>query len=61
MAEVQPDPTDTGTLRPKRKPLQKKGDAFEPMDVPEFEPYVMLPLGITPLDALGIFSQFLSD
>jgi hypothetical protein len=61
MAEVQPDPTDTGTLCPKREPLQKKGDAFKPMDVPEFEPHVMLPPGITPLDALGIFSQFLPD
>ena len=61
MAEVQPDLTDTGTLRPKRRPLEQKGDAFIPIDVPEFDSHVMLPSYITPLDALGIFSQFLPD
>jgi hypothetical protein len=61
MADVQPDPTDTGTLRPKRKPLQKTGDNFIPMDVPDFLSKVMLPPGIAPLDALGIFELFLPD
>ena len=56
MAEVQPDPTDTGTLRPKRRPLEQKGDAFIPIDVPEFDSHMMLPSHITPLDTLGIFS-----
>lgn len=61
MADVKPDPTDTGTLRPKRKPLQKTGDTFIPMDVPEFDPQVILPSHINALDALGIFSQFFPD
>ena len=61
MADVQPDSTDKGTLRPKRKPLQKAGDNFIPMDVPEFTSRVMLPSGVTPLDALSIFSLFFPD
>ena len=28
MVDVQPDPADTGTLRPKWKPLQKAGNEF---------------------------------
>jgi hypothetical protein len=58
MADIQSDPTDTGTLRPKRKPLQKTGDAFVPISVPEFSSKVMLLLGITSLNALGIFELF---
>jgi hypothetical protein len=58
---VQPDPTDTSTLRPKRKPLLKTGDAFILMNVPEFPSKVILPRGITPLNALGIFELFLPD
>ena len=61
MADVQPDPTDTGTLRPKRKPLLKTGDAFIPIDVPDFSSEVILLPGITPLNALGIFELFLPD
>ena len=61
MADVQPDPTDTGTLRPKRKLLLKTGDAFIPIDVPDFSSEVILPPGITPLNALGIFELFLPD
>ena len=49
MADVQTDPTAAGTLRPKRKPLLKTGDAF------------IFPPGITPLNALGIFELFLPD
>lgn len=61
MAEVQPDPTDIGALRLKRKPLQKAGNKFIPMDIPEFLSYVILPSRVTPLDALGIFSLFVPD
>ena len=42
---MQPDPTNTGTLRPKWKPLLKTGDAFIPMDVPDFSSEVILPQG----------------
>jgi len=28
--------TDKGTLRPNAEPLQKKGDAFQPMQLPDF-------------------------
>jgi hypothetical protein len=31
------------------------------MDVPEFSSEVLLPTGITPLDALGIFNIFLPN
>lgn len=58
---MQPDPTDTSTLRPKRKPLQKTGDSFIPMDVPDFSSKVVLPPGITPLNALSIFELFLPN
>jgi hypothetical protein len=61
MADVQPDPTDTGTLRPKRKPLLKTGNAFILMDVPDFPSEVILPPGIISLNALGIFELFLPD
>jgi hypothetical protein len=61
MADVQPDPTDTGTLRPKQKPLLKTGNAFIPINVPDFPSEVILPPGITPLNALGIFELFLPD
>ena len=61
MAEVQPDPTDTGTLRPKSRPLEQKGDTFILIDILEFDSHMILPSHITPLDALSIFSQFLPD
>jgi hypothetical protein len=61
MAEVQPDPTDTGTLRPKRKPLQKCDSAFILIDVPEFLSEVLLLTGIILLNALDIFNIFLPD
>ena len=43
MIDVQPDPTDTGTSysAPTPMPLQKKGNNFIPIDIPEFETYVM--------------------
>jgi hypothetical protein len=30
------DYTDKGTLRPNAKSLQKKGDTFQPMQLPDF-------------------------
>jgi hypothetical protein len=58
---VQPDLTNTSTLRPKRKPLLKTGNAFIPINVPDFPSEVILLPGITLLNALGIFELFLSD
>jgi hypothetical protein len=31
------DPMDKGTLRPHAKLLRKKGDAFYPMNLPDFD------------------------
>jgi hypothetical protein len=58
---VQPNLTNTSTLRSKRKPLLKTGDAFMLIDVHDFPSEVILPPGITLLNALGIFKLFLSD
>jgi hypothetical protein len=58
---VKPDLTNTSTLRPKRKPLLKTGDAFIPMNDPDFPSEVILLPGITLLNALGIFELFLPD
>jgi hypothetical protein len=30
------DPTNKGALRPNTKPLRRKGDAFYPMNLPDF-------------------------
>jgi hypothetical protein len=61
MANVQPDVTNTSTLRLKQKPLLKTGDAFILINVPDFPSKVILPPGITSLNTLGIFELFLSD
>jgi hypothetical protein len=54
MIDVQPDPTDTGTIRPKQKPLQKKGTQLK-----SEPPRLLLPGD--PNDALSILSLFFSD
>jgi hypothetical protein len=51
-----PDPTDTRTLRPDLDPLEKKGTQFDPLECPQFDQKIDLP--IAPSDALGIFTQF---
>jgi hypothetical protein len=58
---VQPDLTNTGTLRLKQKPLLKTGNVFILINVPNFPSEVILPLGITLLNALSIFKLFLPD
>jgi hypothetical protein len=58
---VQPNLTNTGTLRPKRKPLLKTDNAFIPIDIPDFPSEVILSLGITLLNNLSIFELFLPD
>jgi hypothetical protein len=61
MANVQPNLTNTNTLRLKRKPLLKTSDAFILINVPDFPSEVILLLSITLLNTLGIFKLFLSD
>ena len=46
--DVQADPTDPGTLRPKVKPLQKKGTQFQPMEIDEFDLEIHLPEDCSP-------------
>jgi Transposase IS4 len=52
------DPTDTGTLRPNAKPLQKRGTQFQPMECPEFDFQIRLPRRIDPRDAFALFSLY---
>jgi hypothetical protein len=58
MSEVQPDPTDAGTVRPKEKPLKKRGTCFDPLDYPDFDFHINLPPHAQPHDAFSIFNLF---
>jgi hypothetical protein len=52
------DPTDKGTLRPNAKPLQKKGDHFEPMILPEWGWEIHLPECASPDDPITLFTMY---
>ena len=52
------DPTDTGTLRPHAKPLQKRGTQFEPLECPAFDFEIRLPAAIDLRDAFALFSLY---
>lgn len=52
------DPTDTGTLHPNAKPLQKRGNQFQPMECPEFDFEIRLPAATDPRDAFALFSLY---
>ena len=52
------DPTDTGTLRPNAKPLQKKGTRFQPIKCPEFDFEIRLQQATDPRDAFALFSLY---
>jgi hypothetical protein len=56
--DVQFDPTDKGTLRPKAKPIRLKGDHFTPLECPPFNAFINLPPYVYPDDAFGIFKLF---
>jgi hypothetical protein len=50
--------TDKGTLRPNAKPLQKKGDAFQPMQLPDFGWEITLPENVSPDDPITLFTMY---
>ena len=52
------DPTDKGTLRPNAKPLQKKGDTFQPMKLPDFSWEIILPEHVSPDDPITLFTIY---
>lgn len=52
------DPTDTGTLRPNAKPLQRKGSHFIPMKCPDFGFEINLPHHSSPDDPITLFTLY---
>jgi hypothetical protein len=52
------DPTDQGTLRPKVRPLTKKRDHFEPIEIPDFEFDICLLEHVSPDNPIIIFSLY---
>lgn len=54
-SNTEKDPTDPGTLRPNIKPLQKAGAAFQPMDIPDFQPEIVLPEGVSANNPITLF------
>jgi hypothetical protein len=52
------DPTDRGTLRPNTKPLQKKRDAFKPMELPDFGWDITLPENASSDDPIILFNLY---
>ena len=52
------DSTDKGTLRPNAPPLRKKGEAFKPMQLPDFGWEITLPENTSPDDPITLFSMF---
>lgn len=52
------DTTDQGSLRPKAPPLTKKGDPFDPMEIPDFEFDIMLPDTASPDDPITLFTLY---
>jgi hypothetical protein len=52
------DPTNKGTLCPNAKPLQKKGDAFQPMQLPDFGWEITLPENASPDDPITLFTLY---
>ncbi len=52
------DPTDKGALRPKAKLIRKKGDSFEPMQLPYFDWEINLPENFSPDDPITLFTLY---
>ena len=52
------DSTDKGTLRPNAKPLRKKGDAFTPMQLPNWGWEITLPDDVSPDDPITLFTMY---
>lgn len=56
--DVRPDSTDTGTLRPKAKPIREPGTHFEPMHIPERRAEITLPPHASPNDPITLFTLY---
>ena len=52
------DPTDKGTKRPNAAPLTKKGKAFNPMILPDFDCEITLPDDVSPDDPISLFDMY---
>lgn len=50
-----PDPTDRGTQRPNAPPLKTKGDQFIPLECPDFDFEITLPMDASPDDPISLF------
>ncbi len=47
--------TNKGTLRPNKDPLQTKGEAFKPMQLPNWGWEIMLPENVSPDNPIMLF------
>lgn len=52
------DPTNKGTLRPRTKPIRKKGDSFKPMQLPNQGWEINLPEDVSPDDPITLFTMY---
>jgi hypothetical protein len=52
------DPTNKGTLRPRAKPIRKKGDSFKPMQLPNWGWEINLPEDVSPDDPITLFTMY---
>ena len=52
------DSTDKGTLRPNAKPIRKKGNAFKPMQLPNWDWQITLPENASPDDPITLFTMY---
>jgi hypothetical protein len=52
------DPTDKGTLRPDKEPLESQGDQFVPIKLPHFDWEIHLPENASPNDPITLFTMY---
>jgi hypothetical protein len=52
------DPIDKGTLRPNAQPLRVKGDAFYPIELPDFGYEIALLENTSPDDPITLFTMY---
>jgi hypothetical protein len=52
------DPIDKGTLRPNAQPLRVKGDAFYPIELPDFGYEISLLENTSPDDLITLFTMY---
>jgi hypothetical protein len=52
------DSTDKGTLQPNEDPLRTKGDAFKPMQLPNWDLEIILPENVYPDDPITLYTMY---